>query len=74
VSDDRDRLLQELRQQADRRRDARVTARDALAEIAKLLPAAVDAGISKREISRQTGLSRVTIDGLLRQHDQSNST
>jgi DNA-binding transcriptional regulator LsrR (DeoR family) len=64
--DDRDRLLRELRRQADRRRAARETARDAMAEIAKLLPAAIEAGIPKREISRQTGLSRVTIDELLR--------
>jgi lambda repressor-like predicted transcriptional regulator len=66
VSGDRDRLLAELQQQADRRQAAQAVARDAIAEIAKLLPAAIEAGISKREISRRTGLSRVTIDELLR--------
>jgi hypothetical protein len=65
VSDDRERLLEQLSDHAERRRDAQETATAEMAEIAKLIPAAIDAGISKREMSRRTGVSRTWIDRLL---------
>jgi hypothetical protein len=70
VSDQRDELLSALREQAERRRVARETASDAMTEIAKLLPLAIEAGIRKSEIARETGLSRVTIDGALRRREE----
>jgi hypothetical protein len=73
VSVARDRLLRELDRQADLRHAAQASAQEAMAEIARLLPAAIEAGISKREISRRTGVSRTWIDELLGQRDQSES-
>ena len=45
----------------------RDTADEALKEIADLLPSALEAGITKIEIQRLTGVSRPTIDRLLRE-------
>jgi hypothetical protein len=37
--------------------------------IARLLPAALDAGLSKREIARLAGVSRPWMDKVLRRHE-----
>jgi hypothetical protein len=66
VADDPERLREQLREHGQRRRAARETDREELRAIAELLPQAVDAGISKREIERLTGVSRPWIDQLLR--------
>ena len=68
VSGDRDALLAQLAEEGDRRRTAQATERAAVEVIAQLIPQALNAGISKREISRCTGLSRPWIDELLRRH------
>jgi hypothetical protein len=69
VSDDRERLLQQLAAHAERRRAALDMASSEMNEIAELIPAAIRAGISKREISRRTGVSRTWIDELLERRD-----
>jgi DNA-binding transcriptional regulator LsrR (DeoR family) len=66
VNDEARRLLADLETHSARRRAARETDRQELAAIANLLPRAIQLGVTKREIARRTGLSRVTIDGLLR--------
>jgi transcriptional regulator with XRE-family HTH domain len=71
VPDDRDRLLEQLQAKGDRRREVQSAEREVLDEIAALLPAALSAGISKREIARRTGLSRPWIDHLLEGEDTS---
>ncbi len=68
VSGNRDALLARLAEEGDRRRTAQATERAAVEAIAKLIPRALNAGISKREISRCTGLSRPWIDELLQRH------
>ncbi len=71
VDDEAARLLAELRDRGARRKAARETDREELAAIAAILPHAIELGIAKREIARSTGLSRVTIDELLRRrHEQ----
>jgi hypothetical protein len=61
-----DALLQRLlNEHGDRRRAARATDRRELSEIAKLVPVAIRAGISKHEIARLTGVSRPWINELL---------
>jgi hypothetical protein len=67
--DDPERLRAQLRQHGERRRAARQADRDELEAIAELLPEAMRAGISKREIERLTGVSRPWIDELLRRDD-----
>jgi DNA invertase Pin-like site-specific DNA recombinase len=66
VSDEGERLLSALQAQARQRQQAQAAARDALQRIADLLPAALEAGLSKRTISKATGISRMTLDELLR--------
>jgi hypothetical protein len=65
----RERLVAQLKEQGERRRAAQTAEREAVAAIGKLLPKALDAGISKREIARLTGLSRPWIDELLQRAD-----
>jgi hypothetical protein len=65
VADDPDRLRVQLREHGERRRAAREKDREELQAIAELLPQAIRAGISKREIERLTGVSRPWIDRLL---------
>lgn len=67
VAEQRQRVADNLRTHGDVRRRSLATAERELAEIAALLPAALDAGITKAEIQRLTGVSRPTIDALLDQ-------
>jgi DNA-binding transcriptional regulator LsrR (DeoR family) len=69
VSDQRDELLRQLGEHAESRRRALEDASAEMEEIARLIPAAIEAGISKREISRRTGVSRTWIDELLDRGD-----
>ena len=66
MTDDRERLTTQLHEHGERRRAARDADREELDAIAKLLPQALRAGISKREVVRLTGVSRTWIDELLR--------
>jgi hypothetical protein len=66
MADPRARLSRELERQGALRRGGLATADRALREIAALLPDALEAGITKVEIQRLTGVSRPTIDALLR--------
>ena len=66
MADERERLAQELRRHGDLRRRSLATAEQELREIALLLPAALRAGITKTEIQQWTGVSRPTINALLR--------
>jgi CRP-like cAMP-binding protein len=66
MSDERERLRAQLREHADRRRDGLATAREELDAIAQLLPRALDLGIKKVELAELTGLSRPTINALLK--------
>jgi hypothetical protein len=66
MADPRATLRRELERQGALRRGGLATADRALREIAALLPDALEAGITKMEIRRLTGVSRPTIDGLLR--------
>jgi hypothetical protein len=70
VADDPERLRARLRDHGERRRAARQADRDELEAIAQLLPHALRAGISKREIERLTGVSRPWIDELLRRDQE----
>lgn len=63
---DRERLIAQLREHGDRRRAAEAVSREELERIAELVPAAIKAGIAKREIARLTGVSRPTIDAILK--------
>jgi CRP-like cAMP-binding protein len=60
------RLTSRLRAHGERRRAAEATSERELGAIAKLLPEAIEVGISKAEIARLTGVSRPTIDAILR--------
>jgi hypothetical protein len=66
VTDDREQLTAQLAKHGDRRRAARDVDRKELDAIAELLPHALRAGISKREVVRLTGVSRTWLDELLR--------
>jgi hypothetical protein len=66
MTDESAKLRRELQRHGIRRRQSLEAAEQALSEIAELLPAALEAGITKTEIQRLTGVSRPTIDGLLR--------
>lgn len=66
MANERERLARELRRHGERRRRSLATAEQELKEIAALLPSALEAGIPKAEIQRLTGVSRPTIDALLR--------
>jgi transcriptional regulator with XRE-family HTH domain len=67
VSDDPQRIVQELQRLGDRRRELRAAEREILDAVERLLPTARAAGISKREIARRTGVSRPWIEHLLRE-------
>ena len=69
VSSDRERLRTQLKDHGDRRRTARAVEREELDAIARLLPEALRAGISKREISRLTGVSRTWLEALTERGD-----
>lgn len=66
MPDDRQRLAEQLRQHGRRRHEADAASRRELDAIAALLPAALEAGISKREIARLARVSRPTLDEMLR--------
>jgi DNA invertase Pin-like site-specific DNA recombinase len=51
----------ELKRLGETRRQALTTAEQALDDIAKLLPAALEAGLTTTEIAKLTGVSRPTI-------------
>jgi hypothetical protein len=72
VDGDGERLRAQLQRHGDRRRAARAVEREELEAIAALLPEALRAGISKREIARLTGVSRTWLEALT-QRDESNS-
>jgi hypothetical protein len=66
MSNERAKLERQLQRHGVRRRQGLDVADQALQDIAELLPAALDAGIPKIAIQRLTGVSRPTIDLLLR--------
>jgi hypothetical protein len=66
VTDEQERLRAELKAEGDRLRAAELASSEAHAAIAKLLPSAIEAGLSKREIARLTGVGRPWIDKTLR--------
>lgn len=68
MADPRKRLITRLREHGDRRRAADATSKQELKRIAKLIPTALQAGITKRDIARLTGVSRPTIDAILKRH------
>ena len=65
---DRQRLAAQLREHGRRRHEADATSRRELDATAELLPAALEAGISKREIARLARVSRPTLDEMLKRH------
>jgi hypothetical protein len=67
VTPDRESLRAELLAQGDVLRAAQAADAEAHAEIAKLLPVAIDAGLSKREIARLAGVGRPWIDKTLQE-------
>jgi hypothetical protein len=70
VTADPDALRTELREYGDRLREAQRENADAHDAIAVRLPAALEAGISKREIARLTGVGRPWIDKTLKRSEQ----
>jgi hypothetical protein len=66
MSTDRQRLAEQLREHGRRRHEADAASRRELDAIAALLPEALDAGISKREIARLARVSRPTLDEMLK--------
>jgi hypothetical protein len=66
MADAQARLRRELERQGALRRSGLEAADKALRGIAALLPDAIEAGITKVEIQGLTGVSRPTIDALLR--------
>jgi hypothetical protein len=66
VSDERERLKAELRMHGDRLREAQAADEREHEAIAKLVPRAIDAGISKREIARLAAVGRPWIDKTMR--------
>jgi hypothetical protein len=67
MTDERAKLRRQLQRHAAKRRQSLDAADKALDEIANLLLPALQAGITKIEIQRLTGVSRPTIDRLLRE-------
>ena len=65
MAEDSEALREELRTHGDRLRVADAARREEHAAIAQLVPRAIDAGLTKREISRLTGVSRPWIDTIL---------
>jgi hypothetical protein len=70
MASEKDRIAAELRRHGDRRRRGLETAQAELDAIGALLPEALDAGLSKFDIHRLTGVGRPTIDSLLRRRDE----
>jgi hypothetical protein len=66
VTDEQERLRAQLRAEGERLRAAALASRVAHAAIAALLPSAIEAGLSKREIARLAGVGRPWIDKTLR--------
>jgi hypothetical protein len=66
VTDEQERLRAELKVEGDRLRAAELASSEAHAVIAALLPSAIEAGLSKREIACLTGVGRPWIDKTLR--------
>ena len=66
MNSDAERLRAQLQEHGDRRRAARAVDREQLDAIATLLPEALNTGISKREITRLTGVSRTWIEALIK--------
>jgi hypothetical protein len=66
VDADRESVVAELRRHGDRLQTVRRTERDELDAIAELIPRALDAGVTKRDIARLTGVGRPWIDRVLR--------
>jgi hypothetical protein len=62
LSDERERLKAQLRIHGDRLRDAQAVDRREHEAIAELLPRAIDAGISKREIAELAAVGRPWIN------------
>jgi hypothetical protein len=62
VTEDRESLIAELQTHGTRLRAARDDERDELDAIAKLLPRAIAAGVSRHEIARLTGVGRPWIN------------
>jgi hypothetical protein len=63
---DAEALRTELRELGERLRAAQDADAETHSQIARLLPAALDAGLSKREIARLSGASRPWMDKVLR--------
>lgn len=66
MPDERAQLRRQLQRLGAQRREGLETADRALDDIADILPAVLEAGITKTEIQRLTDVSRPTIDALLR--------
>jgi hypothetical protein len=66
MPDQRAQLRRQLQRLGAKRHKGLETADQALDDIADILPAALEAGITKTEIQRLTDVSRPTIDALLR--------
>lgn len=67
MPDQRAQLRRQLRRLGAKRRKGLETADEALKDIGAILPAALEAGITKTEVQRLTDVSRPTIDALLRE-------
>ena len=65
---DPDSLRTQLQEHGDRLRGLDQSRREEHEAIAKLIPRALEAGVSKREITRLTSVSRTWIDEILRRH------
>ena len=66
MSDDQRRLRAQLQAHRQSRERGLAMAREELDAISELLPQALDAGIRKVELAELTGLSRPTINALLK--------
>jgi hypothetical protein len=67
VPNERERLKALLREHGDRLREAQAVDHVEHEAIAELLPRALDAGLSKREIARLAGVGRPWIDKTVRE-------
>ena len=63
---DPDSLRAQLQEHGDRLRELDLSRREEHEAIARLIPEALQAGLSKREITRLTSVSRTWIDEILR--------
>jgi hypothetical protein len=66
VAADPDSLRAQLQEHGDRLRELDDSRREEHEAIARLVPQALEAGLSKREITRLTSVSRTWIDEILR--------